>query len=166
MILVGWIHQTPIKLYNTDLIPYINVMRSLYELLYIKWSGIDYDREKLNRFMLNLKVYKFLSILTPKFKDRYQKLVEIRGIYNKEKLEKLLNGDEDVSRMSLIEKYSRIGSVELLINGVYTKETYTIITNLPIEDFQLVTKRVQELIKIAQSVTTQDDTVSESTPGT
>ena len=76
-------------------------MRSLYELLYIKWSGIDYDREKLNRFMLNLKVYKFLSIFTPKFKDRYQKLVEIRGIYNKEKLEKLLNGDEDASRIRL-----------------------------------------------------------------
>ena len=87
-------------------------------------------------------------------------------MYDKVKLEKLHNGDEETVRMSIIEKYSRIGSVELLINGVYTKETYTTITNLPIEDFQLVTKRVQELIKIAQSVTTQDDTVSESTPGT
>ena len=141
-------------------------MRSLYELLYIKWSGIDYDREKLNRFILNLKVYRFLSVFSSKFKDQYRKLKVIHGMYDKVKLEKLHNGDEETIRMSIIEKYSRIGSVELLINGVYTKETYTIITNLPIEDFQLVTKRVQELIKIAQSVTTQDDTVSESTPGT
>lgn len=141
-------------------------MRSLYELLYIKWSGIDYDREKLNRFILNLKVYRFLSIFSSKFKDQYRKLKVIHGMYDKVKLEKLHNGDEETIRMSVIEKYSRIGSVELLINGVYTKETYTTITNLPIEDFQLVTKRVQELIKIAQSVTTQDDTVSESTPGT
>jgi len=141
-------------------------MRSLYELLYIKWSGIDYDREKLNRFILNLKVYRFLSIFSSKFKDQYRKLKAIHGMYDKVKLEKLHNGDEETIRMSIIEKYSRIGSVELLINGVYTKETYTTITNLPIEDFQLVTKRVQELIKIAQSVTTQDDTVSESTPGT
>jgi hypothetical protein len=141
-------------------------MRSLYELLYIKWSGIDYDREKLNRFILNLKVYRFLSIFSSKFKDQYRKLKVIRGMYDMVKLEKLHNGDEETIRMSIIEKYSRIGSVELLINGVYTKETYTTITNLPIEDFQLVTKRVQELIKIAQSVTTQDDTVSESTPGT
>ena len=141
-------------------------MRSLYELLYIKWSGIDYDREKLNRFILNLKVYRFLSVFSSKFKDRYRKLKVIHGMYDKVKLEKLHNGDEETIRMSVIEKYSRIGSVELLINGVYTKETYTTITNLPIEDFQLVTKRVQELIKIAQSVTTQDDTVSESTPGT
>ncbi|MDA9029829.1 hypothetical protein N9H59_01830 [Flavobacteriaceae bacterium] len=141
-------------------------MRSLYELLYIKWSGIDYDREKLNRFILNLKVYRFLSIFSSKFKDQYRKLKVIHGMYDKVKLEKLHNGDEETIRMSIIEKYSRIGSVELLINGVYTNETYTTITNLPIEDFQLVTKRVQELIKIAQSVTTQDDTVSESTPGT
>tara|TARA_B110000093_G_C12847259_1_gene357774 strand:- start:447 stop:872 length:426 start_codon:yes stop_codon:yes gene_type:complete len=141
-------------------------MRSLYELLYIKWSGIDYDREKLNRFILNLKVYRFLSVFSSKFKDQYRKLKVIHGMYDKVKLEKLHNGDEETIRMSVIEKYSRIGSVELLINGVYTKETYTTITNLPIEDFQLVTKRVQELIKIAQSVTTQDDTVSESTPGT
>ena len=141
-------------------------MRSLYELLYLKWSGIDYDREKLNRFILNLKVYRFLSIFSSKFKDQYRKLKVIHGMYDKVKLEKLHNGDEETIRMSIIEKYSRIGSVELLINGVYTKETYTTITNLPIEDFQLVTKRVQELIKIAQSVTTQDDTVSESTPGT
>ena len=141
-------------------------MRSLYELLYIKWSGIDYDRDKLNRFILNLKVYRFLSIFSSKFKDQYRKLKVIHGMYDKVKLEKLHNGDEETIRMSVIEKYSRIGSVELLINGVYTKETYTTITNLPIEDFQLVTKRVQELIKIAQSVTTQDDTVSESTPGT
>lgn len=141
-------------------------MRSLYELLYIKWSGIDYNREKLNRFILNLKVYRFLSVFSSKFKDQYRKLKVIHGMYDKVKLEKLHNGDEETVRMSIIEKYSRIGSVELLINGVYTKETYTTITNLPIEDFQLVTKRVQELIKIAQSVTTQDDTVSESTPGT
>ena len=141
-------------------------MRSLYELLYIKWSGIDYDRDKLNRFILNLKVYRFLSVFSSKFKDRYRKLKVIHGMYDMVKLEKLHNGDEETIRMSIIEKYSRIGSVELLINGVYTKETYTTITNLPIEDFQLVTKRVQELIKIAQSVTTQDDTVSESTPGT
>jgi hypothetical protein len=141
-------------------------MRSLYELLYIKWSGIDYDRDKLNRFILNLKVYRFLSVFSSKFKDQYRKLKVIHGMYDKVKLEKLHNGDEETVRMSTIEKYSRIGSVELLINGVYTKETYTTITNLPIEDFQLVTKRVQELIKIAQSVTTQDDTVSESTPGT
>ena len=141
-------------------------MRSLYELLYIKWSGIDYDREKLNRFILNLKVYRILSIFSSKFKDQYRKLKVIHGMYDMVKLEKLHNGDEETIRMSIIEKYSRIGSVELLINGVYTKETYTTITNLPIEDFQLVTKRVQELIKIAQSVTTQDDTVSESTPGT
>ena len=141
-------------------------MRSLYELLYIEWSGIDYNREKLNRFILNLKVYRFLSVFSSKFKDQYRKLKVIHGMYDKVKLEKLHNGDEETVRMSTIEKYSRIGSVELLINGVYTKETYTTITNLPIEDFQLVTKRVQELIKIAQSVTTQDDTVSESTPGT
>ena len=141
-------------------------MRSLYELLYIKWSGIDYDRDKLNRFILNLKVYRFLSVFSSKFKDQYRKLKVIHGMYDMVKLEKLHNGDEETVRMSIIEKYSRIGSVELLINGVYTKETYTTITNLPIEDFQLVTKRVQELIKIAQSVTTQDDTVSESTPGT
>jgi len=141
-------------------------MRSLYELLYLKWSGIDYDREKLNRFILNLKVYRFLSVFSSKFKDQYRKLKVIHGMYDKVKLEKLHNGDEETIRVSVIEKYSRIGSVELLINGVYTKETYTTITNLPIEDFQLVTKRVQELIKIAQSVTTQDDTVSESTPGT
>ena len=67
--------------------------------------------------------------------------------------------------MGHIERLSRIGSSEILTIGSYTPKTYRIISNLPKKDFDLITKRIEELIKIATNVTTQVEIIGENTPG-
>jgi hypothetical protein len=68
--------------------------------------------------------------------------------------------------MSIIEKFSRIGALDIAIHGVYTRDTYRVISNLPKDDYKLVLKRVEELVKIAQNTTIQSDNISDNIPGT
>jgi protein gp37 len=65
----------------------------------------------------------------------------------------------------LIEKWAKIGAIEMVVNGTFTKETYQTISNLPLKDYQLLTKRIQELMFLAQNVTSQNDSSSNDTPG-
>lgn len=138
---------------------------SLYESYYIIWNGIDFDKDKLIKFIKRLKWVKFWSFL-PRFKDEYQILKTILNSYDSTKIHGLLNNDEHICRMSTIEKYSRIGAIDIVIHGVYTRDTYRIISNLPKEDYKLVLKRVEELVMIAQKTTIQSDNISDNIPGT
>lgn len=138
---------------------------SLYESYYIIWNGIDFDREKLIKFTKRLKWVKFWSFL-PKFKGEYENLLTILNSYDNTKIQGLLNNDEHICRMAIIEKYSRIGAIDIAIHGVYTRDTYRIISNLPKEDYKLVLKRVEELVMIAQKTIIQSDKISDNIPGT
>jgi len=84
---------------------------------------------------------------------------------NYDRIKGLLNNDENVIRICLIEKYARIGALDIAIHGVYTRDTYRIISNLPKEDYKLVLRRVEELVKIAQTTTIQSDNISDNIPG-
>jgi hypothetical protein len=137
---------------------------SKYELQYIIWQGIDYDREKLIRFINRYKWLKLLSFL-PLYREEYKFMYEILHTYNTEKLQLLLNNDEHTSRMCLIEKYARQSSIELLLTNLYSKQTFETISNLPINDFKLVIKRTMELIKLGRDVTTQNDNITNDVPG-
>jgi hypothetical protein len=137
---------------------------SKYELQYIIWQGIDYDREKLIRFINRYKWLKLLSFL-PLYREEYKFMYEILHTYNTEKLQLLLNNDEHTSRMCLIEKYARQSSIELLLTNLYSKQTFETISNLPINDFKLVVKRTMELIKLGRDVTTQNDNITNDVPG-
>jgi len=68
--------------------------------------------------------------------------------------------------MALIEKFARIGALDIAIHGVYTRETYKIISNLPTSDYRLVLRRVDELVRIAQTTTHQSDNLTSNIPGT
>jgi hypothetical protein len=137
---------------------------SKYELQYILWQGIDYDREKLIRF---IKRYKWLQLFSflPFYREEYKFMYEILHTYDTEKLQLLLNNDEHTSRMCLIEKYARQSSIELLLTNLYSKQTFEIISNLPINDFKLVIKRTMELVKLGRDVTTQNDNITNDVPG-
>ena len=138
---------------------------SLYEAFYIIWNGIDFDKEKLIKFIKRLNWVKFWSFI-PKYNEEYQILLEVYKSYDNEILEGLLNNDENICRMAIIEKYSRIGALDIAIHGVYTKDTYKVISNLPKEDYKLVLRRVDELVKIAQTTTIQSDNLESNIPGT
>ncbi len=129
--------------------------KTFYELYYIKWSDISYNRRSLISFMRIYKLYKYLSIFTP-IKKRYIQLNKILTIYNKTKLELLYKGDEVAVRTSLIEQFARQGSIEILINGKFSEKTYKTISNLPLRDFDLILKRTNELVYMGKSHTIQD----------
>jgi len=74
--------------------------------------------------------------------------------------------DENISRLSLIEKWSRIGAIEIVVGGTFSKNTYETVSNLPISDYQQFTKRVQELIALSNNFTSQDYNSKTELPGT
>jgi hypothetical protein len=93
-------------------------------------------------------------------------LTEILDTYDKDRIEGLLNGDENILRMCLIEKWARIAAVDILLTNTYSRLTYTTISNLPIKDYQLLMKRVEEMVTIGRNLTYQSNIITDNTPGT
>jgi hypothetical protein len=135
-----------------------------YELQYIKWYGISFDRDKLIKFIRRIKLTKFLSFI-PSYRLEHKILNEILQSQDQTRINGLLNNDEDISRMCLIEKWARIASVDILLNGIYSRSTYTTITNLPIKDYQLLMKRVEEIVEVGKNMTYQTNNITDNTPG-
>ena len=138
---------------------------SLYEAFYILWNGIDFDKEKLIKFIKRLNWFKFLSFI-PRYRKEYKTLMEVFNSYDKAVLDGLMNNDEDINRMALIEKYARIGALDIAIHQVFSRDTYRVISNLPTEDYKLILRRIDELVKIAQTTTYQGDNLTSNIPGT
>jgi len=135
-----------------------------YELQYVKWNGIQFDKERLIRFIKRLKFTRFFSFI-PSFNHEYEILNDILNSYDLEVINGLLNNDETISRMCFIEKWARIASVDILLNQIFSRTTYTTISNLPYKDFQLVMRRADELIKMGQKITYQKDNITDNIPG-
>jgi len=135
-----------------------------YELQYVKWYGINFDRERLIKFTKRLKFTYFLSFI-PYYRREHQILKEILDTYDKVRIQGLLNGDENIFRMCFIEKWSRIAAVDILLTNTYSRLTYTTISNLPIKDFQLISKRVEEMVEAGRNITYQNNTITDSIPG-
>jgi hypothetical protein len=141
-----------------------NPFRSEYELKHIVWEGIEYDKDKLVKFVDR---YKELSSSRKNDirKEELRIMDEILKSHNQENLQKLLNNDLEYSRWATIEKYSRIAAVDVVLDGKYSKKTFKIISNLPLTDYKLVIKRTKELVKIIQEVTTETEQDTSKIPG-
>lgn len=140
-----------------------NPYPSEYELKHIVWEGIEYDKDKLVKF---IDEYNELKESKGKYrKELFLIMDDILKSHNKENLKKLLNNDYEYSRWATIEKYSRIASSEIVLDGKYSKKTFKIISNLPLSDYKLVIKRTKELVKILQEVTTETEQDTSKIPG-
>lgn len=93
-------------------------------------------------------------------------LTEILNEYDEVRIKGLLNGDQNILRMCLIEKWARIAAVDILLTNTYSRLTYTTISNLPIKDYQLLMKRVEEMVMAGRNLTYQSDNSSSNIPGT
>ena len=138
---------------------------SKYELQYVKWNGINFDRERLIEFMKRLRLTYFLSFI-PYYRREHKMLTEILNEYDDVRIKGLLNGDQNTLRMCLIEKWARIAAVDILLTNTYSRLTYTTISNLPIKDYQLLMKRVEEMVMAGRNLTYQSDNSSSNIPGT
>lgn len=137
---------------------------SEYELKNIVWIGIEYDKEKLIKFLDRLKELKSLP-KTNKIKDEIRIMEEIFNLYKTKDLQKLAQNDLEYSRWATIEKYSRKVSTDILLEGKYSKEIFNIISNLPLSDFKLIMKRSQELIKVINNAIMDSDVDTSKIPG-
>jgi hypothetical protein len=139
---------------------------SEYELKYIIWNGLDYDRDKLIRFADYYNSVSIESETNPTKKEELSILHKILSQYDMGTLEKLLQNDETVCRMALIEKWARTAALEKLLNKSYSKDTYEVISNLPLSDYQLTVKRINELMSIVNSTTYQTEEYPKHLPST
>ncbi len=137
---------------------------SKYELQYVKWNGINFDRERLIKFMKRLRLTYFLSFI-PYYRREHRMLTEILDSYDKDRIEGLLNGNQEVLKRCLIEKWARIAAVDILLTNTYSRLTFTTISNLPIKDYQLLMKRVEEMVTAGRNITFQSDNVTDNIPG-
>ena len=138
---------------------------SKYELQYVKWNGINFDRERLIKFIKRLKLTYFLSFI-PYYRREHQMLKEILDTYDKDRIEGLLNGDQDILKRCIIEKWARIAATDILLTNTYSRLTFTTISNLPIKDYQLIMKRVEEMVTAGRNITFQSTIITDNTPGT
>jgi hypothetical protein len=137
---------------------------SEYELEHIVWVGIEYDKEKLIRFFDRYQQLK----LIPKTHDSQEELEIMENIlksHNSENLRKLQQNDFEYCRWATIEKLSRTAAIEILLEGRYSKETFTTISNLPVNDFKLIMKRTKELIKVINDTIIESDIDTSTIPG-
>lgn len=138
---------------------------SKYELQYVKWNGINFDRERLIKFIKRLKLTYFLSFI-PYYRREHRMLKEILDTYDKDRIQGLLSGDQDILKRGLIEKWARIAATDILLTNVYSRSTFTTISNLPIKDYQLLMKRVEEMVEAGRNLTYQSNIITDNTPGT
>lgn len=137
---------------------------SEYELRHIVWVGIEYDKEKLISFFDRYQQLK----LIPKTHDSQEELEIMESIlksHNSDNLQKLQQNNFEYCRWATIEKLSRLAAVEILLNGKYSKETFSTASNLPVNDFKLMMKRTKELIKTINDTITDSDIDTSKIPG-
>jgi hypothetical protein len=133
---------------------------SSYELINVKWVGIEYDKEKLVDF---LKTYESLNPNNDI--EELETMNEILKSHSTINLQKLLDNDKEYSRWATIEKLSRIASVEILLNQQYSKDTFIKFSNLPISDYKLVVRRTKELVNSITDITAEAEADTSKVPG-
>jgi len=141
-----------------------NKTPSKYELEYVKWNGINFDREILVKFIKRLRLTYFFSFI-PYYRKEHKILKNILSTYDDVRIKGLLNNDENIVRLCFIEKWARIAATDILLTNVYSRETFTTISNLPIRDYQLLLKRTEELIISGRNLAIQSNNVSNDIPG-
>jgi hypothetical protein len=132
------------------------MVMTYYEEKYTKWFDIHYNREKLVSF--------FEKIEQLPQSDELSILLQILDDHDSNKLKELLDGDETSVRLALIEKWAREASLDILYDGRYSKETLRFILNLPKEDYQLLLKRVEEIVNSVRDISIQSDTLTDIVP--
>jgi hypothetical protein len=138
---------------------------SKYELTNLIWCNVLHDKKKLIKLVKRIKKLKILSFFSKNAKEELDILCEIYQNLDQQQIKGLLNNDESISRISTIEKWARIGAIEIATTNTFSMETYSVISHLPIRDYQLFSKRIQELISLAKNLTHQEDVTSNNTPG-
>jgi len=137
---------------------------SEYELKNIVWIGIEYDKERLIKFVTRYEHLKSIP-KTNSSKEEIRIMDDILKSHNTDNLQKLLQNDLEYSRWATIEKLARKASSEVLLDGRYSNDTFQTISNLPIVDYKLIIRRSKELIKIINDTIAEAEMDTSKIPG-
>lgn len=143
------------------LISHINDSPSEYEERYVRWVSIGYDKKVLSELLYELKYLRE----NDEWPERQEFLESLLAEHDEEHLVNLLTGEHTTSRMVAIEKYARQAALEVLIFDRYSIDTLNTITQLPLADYQLVVKRVHEIVALIRDITTQAGALAEGVAG-
>lgn len=133
----------------------MSIKESKYHFFYLKWVGVQYDREKCIEFFKQYKKDKANSKL-------YKKLIKSIG---ESHLKRLLEGDFETCRRAVIEMLGREAARDLLLTNQYSKEIFVKMSNLPLEDYKLVLKRAKELYDTFMDIKIEEETTQSKIPG-
>lgn len=144
-----------------NLISHINANPSDYEEKYVRWVSIGYDKKALSELLYELKYLRE----NEEWPERQAFLESILEEHDEEHLINILTSEPQTSRMIAIEKYARQAALEVLIFDRYSIDTLNIITQFPLADYQLIVKRVHEIVALIRDVTTQASALAEGVAG-
>lgn len=131
-----------------------------YENRYSIWVDVHYNRETVNKFFERITLLQQIEPDSEELKN----LNRILQDHNEEYLKKFYIGDEETSRLAMIERWARDGAIDILSESKYSKETLRNLLNLSVNDYKLVMKRVEEIIASARSISIQDDNIGNVIP--
>ena len=80
---------------------------SLYESYYNIWNGIDFDKDKLIKFIKRIRLLSYTSIFYFPHKEELKQLKKIKEQYDINILKGLLNNDETISKNAFIDESRR-----------------------------------------------------------
>lgn len=149
------------KITFETLLAAVNPNPSEYEEKYVRWVSIGYDKKVLSELLYELQYLKEKN----EWPERIQFLEGILNKHNPQHLLSLLNGETQTTRFALIEKWARRGAMEILIFDKYSIETLNTVTQLPLADYQLFVKRVQEIVTMIREITSQSATLASGVAG-
>jgi hypothetical protein len=144
-----------------QLLDVINENPSEYEERYVRWVTVAHDKKKLTELLYELKYLKEEN----KWPERIQLLEEILEETGHEHCYNLLVNEPQTARFALIEKFARQAAMEVLIFDRYGIETLNTITQLPLADYQLVVKRVYEIVTMIRDITTSTTSLAQGLAG-
>ena len=143
------------------LLEVINDNPSEYEERYIRGVSIGYDKKKLAELLYELKYLKEEN----KWPERITLLEEILSDVGHDHCYNLLVNEPQTSRFAIIEKYARQAALEVLIFDRYSLDTLNTLSQLPLADYQLATKRVYEIVTMIRDVTTSTSSLAQGLAG-
>jgi len=144
-----------------EMIAAVNENPSEYEERYIRWVSVGHDKKKLSELLYEIKYLKEEKA----WPERIAFLESILAEYDSHQLYNLLTNDPQTVRFAMIEKWARQAAMEILIFGKYGVDTLNTITQFPMADYQLVVKRVQEIVNMITDISTQSAALASGVPG-
>jgi hypothetical protein len=143
------------------LLEVINDNPSEYEERYIRWVSVAYDKKKLSELLYELKYLKEEN----KWPERILLLEEILEDVGYEHCYNLLVNESQTARFAMIEKYARQAALEILIFDRYSIDTLNTLSQFPLADYQLATKRVYEIVSMIRDITTSTSSLAHGLAG-